>query len=378
MESSQQFENKIKRQYVNPNLTGSFSGIDSFIKHRKINQPKKDVERVLLSIPAYYQHRFLKTKFKRRRVFVPFINYQLMIDLADVSKYAKENRGTKFLLVSIDSFSRYLRVVALKDKSSKSVLNGLKKIIKAIPDLKYVVSDLGKEFIAKNVQDFFKSRNIIWFSLNSGLKANLCERVIRTLMTKIASLMTAKKSQFYLKSLPLLVNGYNATIHSSIGIAPKDVTEKNQYDIFRYLYRDLINDTKLIKPKFQLFAKVRISLLKSLFEKGYSQRVSSRSLRITKVIKSQPPTYYLTEEDGQAVLGAFYESEVILVPENGTFKAGEKAKVNSSVFRSLEESGLKNDQLVIIKELINIDPPVYKINESDKLIYEFELQHVQK
>ena len=49
-------------------------------------------------------------------------------DLADVSNLQKYNPDNKYLLIAIVTFSRYLSVVPLINKSSKSVIAGFKQI----------------------------------------------------------------------------------------------------------------------------------------------------------------------------------------------------------------------------------------------------------
>lgn len=122
------FISKIRKLYLNPRLSGSFSSVDTFIKNRKLEaEPRKKIEKALLQISSYYEHKFVRKKFKRRRVFVPFVNYQLQVDLVDVSRYKKANNNVTFLLVAIDAFLRFVRVFPLKNKTNKSVLFALKK-----------------------------------------------------------------------------------------------------------------------------------------------------------------------------------------------------------------------------------------------------------
>ena len=373
--ASNTFEKEIKNKYTNPRLSGSFAGINSFIKNRKIKASRKAVERVLLSIPSYYHHRFVKNKFQRRRVFVPFVNYSIQIDLADVSRYSSSNRGVKFLLVALDSFSRFLRVIPIKNKSNKTVLWALKRIINSVGKrLRYVTSDEGKEFVGKSVQDYLKSKNIIWFSSHGGTKQSMVERVIGTLLQRITRFMKAKESDFYLTALPLLVSSYNSTFHSSLNTTPRDVTSKNQYEIFKFLYKDLINNTSTPKAKFNLYQKVFISLIKGRYEKGYFQRVSSRTLRIVKIIQNIPITYELMEENGEKVLGAFYNEELISSPEDGKYKSEDSVRVVESVFRTLNETSFKPGDIVTIDKLLHNDPPTYKLTNSTDLIFEFELE----
>lgn len=49
----------------------------------------------------------------------------------DVQNLSKENDGIRFLLILIDTLSKYLRIVALKQKSARDVLNGIKQVFES-------------------------------------------------------------------------------------------------------------------------------------------------------------------------------------------------------------------------------------------------------
>ena len=53
---------------------------------------------------------------KKRRVYSSFKDNIWCADLADMQLISKFNKGTRFLLCVIDMFSKYARVVSLKDK----------------------------------------------------------------------------------------------------------------------------------------------------------------------------------------------------------------------------------------------------------------------
>ena len=60
-------------------------------------------------------------KFPTPPVFVTGMNKQQDMDLMDVSRDAKENDGVKFILTSIDVFSKYGMMRVLKSKEAKEV-----------------------------------------------------------------------------------------------------------------------------------------------------------------------------------------------------------------------------------------------------------------
>ena len=50
-------------------------------------------------------------------------------DLADMQLLSKLNKGFRFLLCIIDIFSKYARVIPLKDKKGISVVNTFQKLL---------------------------------------------------------------------------------------------------------------------------------------------------------------------------------------------------------------------------------------------------------
>ena len=49
------------------------------------------------------------------------------VDLADMQSLSKYNKGCKYLLCSIDLFSKYAWVIHIKDKKGTSIVNAFKK-----------------------------------------------------------------------------------------------------------------------------------------------------------------------------------------------------------------------------------------------------------
>jgi hypothetical protein len=198
--------------------------------------------------------------------------------------------------------------VPLKAKFAKNVLAAFKKVFKSMKKLpRYAHSDSGTEFISKDVQKYLRQNNIIWFTTWSGTKSNLAERAIQSLMSRMHRLWTNQGNHKWLKALPLLTNSYNKTIHSSINIAPDEVNEQNQYEVWRYLYRDLLSreaeKRKRKRPAFKLADRVRISIAKHQFEKGHAPRWKEEIFLISRVLNTDPVTYYIRDEAGEEIKG---------------------------------------------------------------------------
>jgi len=81
----------VRSSYLNQRLSGSYSGLDTFLRNNKRFQDKAAVEKELLKLDAFSLHRKVTSKFKRRRTLFRFANEILACDLKDISNITKEN-----------------------------------------------------------------------------------------------------------------------------------------------------------------------------------------------------------------------------------------------------------------------------------------------
>ena len=61
-------------------------------------------------------HKTIIRKLKRRKVYSSFRDNIWGVDLADMQPLSKYNKGIKYLLCTIDLFSKYAWVIPMKDK----------------------------------------------------------------------------------------------------------------------------------------------------------------------------------------------------------------------------------------------------------------------
>ena len=84
--------------------------------------------------------------------------------------------------------------------------------------------------------------------------------------------------------------------------------KKSNENIVRKNYNfEIINK----KPKFSISDKVRISLLKNTFEKGYTSNWSEQIYIIDDIKSSNVHYYYLKDLNGEKLDGAFYQEELL-------------------------------------------------------------------
>jgi Integrase core domain len=222
----------------------------------------------------------------------------------EMQEWSKINKDYKYMLNVIDVFSKYAWSVPLKDKKGDTVTEAFKYILKnsnRIP--KHIWVDKGKEFYNRNMDQWLKENNINRYSTYGEHKSAVVERFNRTLKEKMWKRFTAENTRNWFDMLDRLLNEYNKTFHSTIGMTPIKCSKLKNHEM--KLSRKVVG-----KPKFKVDDKVRISRIKGTFEKGYLPNWSEAIYLIHEVKQTSPVTYILKDTAGEVLEGSFYENEL--------------------------------------------------------------------
>ena len=209
----------------------------------------------------------------------------------------------------MDVFSKYGWAVPLKTKTGKAVTEALKLIFKdQIP--KKMWTDKGKEFYNKEVSTLLKEHNIHLYSTHNDEKCSVVERWNRTIKTQLWKYFSANGTYKYLDILNPLIQKYNLTKHRSIGFTPSDARKPSNYQqVFKNLYFKKVQRTNT-EPKLKVGDKVRISVKKDIFEKGFTINWSDKIYTVSQVLTTLPPTYRIKNDKEEELEGSFYEQEL--------------------------------------------------------------------
>jgi len=303
-------EGKIHRRYSNLTTKGSFSGADGFIKSAKLPISSKRVRDELLKIKSYALHQPTRKNFPRRRVLVNGINQQWGMDLADIQKLSRYNKGKKYILCIIDMFSKMAWLEAIPNKSAPVVAKAIQKVFDTVGATpRRMQCDRGSEFYNSHVKNLMKKYKINMFSVESDKKCCVVERFIRTLFSKIRRYMTHNKTKKFVRNLPWFEWLYNNSYHRSIQMRPVEVNKDNEHIVFYNLYAKSFPPI-FKKPKFRIGDKCLVVKTKSMFEKGTTQSYIDETFYIKQVRHTIPTTYVLRDIDGTQIKGSFYEEQL--------------------------------------------------------------------
>ena len=298
--------NKLHRVYYDINSPGSFGGVKRLQSATKSKRP--DVKKWLSEQDTYTLHKPVRLRFPRRRTIVYGPKEQFQCDLIDMQKFKKDNNGNSYILTCIDVFSKMGYARAIKNKTSTSVIPAFESIFKVSGLSKRLQSDKGTEFLNKTTQAYFKRKGIHHFtSQNESIKAAICERWNRTLLTRLFRSFTFKQTRRYIHLLPKLVSSYNRSYHRSIKRRPVDVNADNTEDVWQALYG---SPRPKKRPALKVNDRVRISKAKRTFKKGYLPGWSGELFTITQVLKTNPATFVIKDDSGEELIGSFYQEEL--------------------------------------------------------------------
>ena len=248
-------------------------------------------------------HKPIIKNFKRRIVYSSFKDNIWGVDLADMHLISKYNKGIRYLSCVIDLFSRYAWVIPLKSRKTESIVEGFKKILddsNKKPNKIWV--NHGSEFYNNKFKSFLKENEIEMYSTFNEGKSVVAERLNKTLKNKIYKHMTTIGKNVYFNDLDDIVKKYNNTVHSSIKMKPKDVTDDS--------FVEYSEETNKKSPKFKVGDNVRISKYKNIFAIVYTPNWSEEVFVVDKVQNTVPWTYLINDLNGEEIKGSFYEKQL--------------------------------------------------------------------
>lgn len=290
-------------------------------------------------------HKAARRNFKRRRVIMKGIDDLWQADLVEMIPYANLNSGNRYLLVVIDTFSKYAWVEPCKTKNALDITNAFKSILNIGRLPKNLQTDHGKEFYNKDFKILTGKFNINHYSTFSVMKASIVERLNRTLKEKMWKLFSLQGNYKWQKILPKIVEDYNNTRHSKIKMAPNQVNKMNEKILLKTVY----NNIKIAGiGKLKVDDLVRISRHKGLFEKGFTPNWSTEVFRITRIQITNPVTYLIEDLQNQPISGCFYQFELqktkvadVYLIEKIIKRKGDKAYVKWLGFTSDKNSWIE-------------------------------------
>lgn len=247
------------------------------------------VRQALATLPSYSRHRLIQRRNHTMTTRSDDVDERWQLDLANVASFESDlNENFSYLLMIIDVFSRRLMIVPLYDRKSKEVAEATELIFMTTGRVpKTITSDSGQEFAGKAFKGLCRKYGIQqFFTVSDKTHASLVERVIRTMRMKIGKMMTYGNTHRYIDQLGDLVNSYNNSLHSTLGMSPNEAassTANRQLALFNV--RGRLNQPN--KPKkdggmpFKIGDKLRIPEPFRRFRKSHDPAFTKESFTVS-------------------------------------------------------------------------------------------------
>ena len=176
-------------------------------------------------------------------------------------------------------------------KNAQTIKDSLEKILissKRKPNL--IASDRGKEIYNNIVKIFLDNINIKLYSGNNSIGSVFAERFNRTIRDLLKRPVFKKGDGNWIDILPTTTKQYNIRIHSSTKLTPIPASLKWNEG---FVYENLLDKRKKVKPKFQVNNLVRAADLKRTFSKSDRSNWSYKVYKITEIINDTISSYRL-------------------------------------------------------------------------------------
>ena len=195
----------------------------------------KKYKAMLNKVYALQRHKEVKAKhlkkqYKREGAIRPFFSVQ--VDLADFPKLQNPlNNNTRYLLICIDVFSRFLWVMPLTTKSKlhiplRQLFQHMKSKYNKTPQNLTADNEFDTTEIKKLASDY-KFR--LWYGdPYEKYRTGIVERVIRTIRNLIKRYLTQNDTTKYIDVLPDIVSNYNDTEHGHTHTRPRIALKSGQ------------------------------------------------------------------------------------------------------------------------------------------------------
>ena len=237
----------------------------------------------------------VKSKPKGSNSFVsPGANFEYEIYIMDIeAKGATSN--TRYGSVAIGNFTKIAEVVAIKNRTPESMIDGLNKIISPMGKPKQLYSD--EEYSMRSLKLVrFLNQNEIKY-VQTSTHAHTVERFIRTFKDNLYRRLDAlgESSNDWFKHISGIVTKYNNTIHSTIEIKLNEaVKSENHLWVNLHLQNNAKSNRKY--PDIKAGDMVRVHLKPKLGTKAHEPKWSSTRHQVIRIDGNKYLIYYMPKK----------------------------------------------------------------------------------
>lgn len=283
-----------------PATIGGRDRLFNHVRKTYSNISRRTIAKVLFEDAVHAEHRPNKKRSTLRQVIVSGPYVQMQVDLIDLQPLSGYNSGTRYLLTTIDCFSKYCAVRPLPNKTMQTVTRAMLDILDCMPAKwrpRLIQSDRGAEFQSQ-WQNSLHERGIktIQSSAYSPQSQGQIEKFNRTLKTAIFAIMDRQRTKRYVDFLPALVNNINTSVHTTTNYTPIELMEKSPKEAVDEIHarmQDRVKHSTIADYTYDIGDYVRVALTadsavrKDKFRKKINKNWSSVIYQIYSISRAE-------------------------------------------------------------------------------------------
>ena len=306
----------------------NYDGINELYRKAKLvnNDVKKSDVKMFLQSQKSYQQTFQPIKELTYAPIYSEIPYSFQMDLSFIPQYKEQNKGIYVLFTAININTRYAYASYAKNKDTDTILKLFQQFQNQVPEINYIMGDLGCEFTNKKFISYLDKCNISYhFFKSESHTVGLINRFHRTLKEKILKYMLANDTTVWYDVLDEIIKNYNNTYHRGIKMRPVDVNNFIEQIIImnKRIDTESFNDTQ---TSFNIDDVVRVKIDKSGLGNKMEPIYGSDTYKIIKVNKN---TIGCVDVDNNK--HTFKKDNVIVVNQNDFVKTSDMIKESKKV-----------------------------------------------
>lgn len=369
---------------------GLLFGRDRLYQYIRTNHPEVKISRrnVMDWLKSQETHQLYwptKNTVDIRSTVLKEPHSQIGIDLVDMSN--KEYKGYKWILTGYDLFSKMGYAVTMKDKTEKTVVEAMKKLLKEeIHHVNSIRSDNGSEFISTGFKKLLEDNEIKQVLSKPGKPQSngAIERFNKTLKKYLLTSMHLKNSLDWVSIVPKFIEVYNNT--------ENDVTKKTPNELNEEINKKTLKETRdrILKSvssknsnddqKFKIGDKVRRKLEEDERTDGqsWSQDVFTvYYVEKPKNLSLSSYAYYIKDKDNKYT-NKYYNNDLLKITEiQNKIEKKDKyivSKLLKPLFKNKQPAYSVRWKYYTSKD-DTIEPREQLLEDVPKIVHKFELEH---
>ena len=298
----------MEKEYLRAGQVGAFGGVRNL--SQALGVSRKKAQNYLYTTDIYTTYKPQRKTFPRRRI-IAYSKFELLqMDLMQITNLARHNNGYNYILIAIDTLSKFLFMEPIKNKGFAEMQRAMTKILRQVtPKCKLLLTDRGTEFLSRKMQNLYKKFGVKRYHIHSEKKAAGAERAIKSIRNQIQRLIETTGSKRFVHLLPKLAYAHNHRVHSRTGLRPVDVDSSNETLVFERLYAVPPKGART-RANYKVGDLFHISLQKPLFTKSSTKSFTAETFAVSEILPTVPISYRAKTLSGKPLLGTLYEEEM--------------------------------------------------------------------